>query len=109
MGKILAKVIKDAISSKKYKMGQKEVLHSAKSSKLIVCSNSLPGDTRKEIEQTALSAHVPIYNFNDTSVGLGRLCNKPFRVSVISIYSESDSDIAAALEEINKEEAVSTK
>ena len=105
MSKMLAKVIKDAMSSKKCKMGQKEVLHSAKSSKLIVCSNSLPSDTRKEIETTASSAHVPIYNFNDTSVGLGRLCNKPYRISVISIDKASDSDIAAVLEEINKEEA----
>ncbi|MGH9878089.1 MAG: ribosomal L7Ae/L30e/S12e/Gadd45 family protein [Nitrososphaerales archaeon] len=105
MSKMLAKVIKDAMSSKKCKMGQKEVLHSAKNSKLIVCSNSLPSDTRKEIEETASSARVPIYNFNDTSVGLGRLCNKPYRISVVSIDKASDSDIAAVLEEINKEEA----
>jgi len=105
MSKMLAKVIKDAMSSKKCKMGQKEVLQFAKKAKLIVCSNSLPSDTRKEIETTASSAHVPLYNFNDTSVGLGRLCNKPYRISVISIDKASDSDIAAVLEEINKEEA----
>ena len=103
MSKVLAKIIKDAISSKKCKMGSKEVLHSAKSSKLIVCSNSLPIDAKKKIEETASSARIPVYNFNDTSVQLGRLCNKPFRISVISIDSASDSDISAVLEEINKE------
>ena len=105
MSKILAKVIKDAISSNKCKIGRKEVLHSAKSSKLIVCSSSLPEDTKKKIEETARSARIPIYNFTDTSVQLGRLCNKPFRISVISIDTASDSDISAVLEEINKEES----
>ena len=104
MSKVLTKAIKDAISSKKCKMGQKEVLQSAKNSKLIVCSNSLPPNSRKEIEQTASSAHVPIYNFNDTSVELGRLCNKPYRISVICIDKASDADVASVLEEINKEE-----
>lgn len=104
MSKALAKVIKDAISSNKCKMGQKEVLHSAKSSKLIVCSNSLPADVKKKIEETAKSSGIPIYNFNDMSVQLGRLCNKPFRISVISIDAASDSDVSAVLEEINKEE-----
>jgi large subunit ribosomal protein L30e len=104
MSKMLAKVIKDAISSKNCKIGQKEVLHSAKNSKLIVCSNSLTSDTRKEIEETATSARIPVYNFNDSSVELGRLCNKPYRISVISIDKASGSDIAAVLEEINKEE-----
>jgi len=108
MSKVLAKVIKDAISSNKCKIGRKEVLHSAKSSRLIVCSNSLPEDTKKEIEEAARPAHIPIYNFNDTSMQLGRLCNKPFRISVISIDTTSDSDISAVLEEINKEERPSS-
>ena len=107
MSKVLAKVIKDAISNKKCKIGRKEVLHS-KSSKLIVCSNSLPADIKKKIEETAGSARIPIYNFNDTSVQLGRLCNKPFRISVISIDTTNDSDISAVLEEINKEERPSS-
>jgi len=104
MSKVLAKAIKDAISSSKCKIGRKEVLHHTKNSKLIVCSTSLPASVRKEIEETATSARIPIYDFDDTSVQLGRLCNKPFRVSVISIDTASDSDVSAVLEEINKKE-----
>jgi len=103
MSKILEKVIKDAISSKKCKIGSKEVLHSVKGSKLIVCSSSLSENIKKEIEESARSSKVPVYNFNDTSMQLGRLCNKPFRISVISIDGASGSDISAVLEEINKE------
>jgi len=106
---MLAKVIKDAMSSNNCKIGRKEVLHSAKSSKLIVCSSSLAADIKKKIEETASSMHVPIYNFSDTSVELGRLCNKPFRISVISIDAANDSDISSVLEEINKEETPSSQ
>jgi len=104
MSKVLAKVIKDAVSSNKCNIGHKEVLHSAKSSKLIVYSSSLPEDTKKKIEEAARSARVPVYNFNDTSVQLGKFCNKPFRISVISVNAVSGSDLSALLEEINKEE-----
>jgi large subunit ribosomal protein L30e len=105
MSKALAKVIKDSISSNKCSIGEKEVLHSAKDSKLIVSSTSLDADAWKKIEETAKSANVPIYNFNDTSVELGRLCNKPFKISVLSIDKSSEHDVSALLEEINKEEA----
>ncbi len=108
MSKVLAKVIKDAISSNKYKIGGKEVLHSVKNAKLIVCSNSLAEDTKTNIEKTARSAGIPIYNLADTSMQLGRLCNRPFRISVISIEDASNSDISAALQEINKEERSSS-
>ncbi|MFQ5969102.1 MAG: ribosomal L7Ae/L30e/S12e/Gadd45 family protein [Nitrososphaerales archaeon] len=103
MNKILEKVIKDAISSEKCKIGSKDVLNSVNGSKLIVCTSSLSGNVKKEIEDSARSSKVPVYNFNDTSMALGRLCSKPFRISVISIDGASDSDISALLEEIDKE------
>ena len=104
MSKILEQVIKDSLASNKCRVGSKEVLRSIKNSKLIVCSPSLPADVKSKIEQSAKTANVPIYNFNNTSIGLGRLCNKPFRISVISIDSSSNSDITGVLEEINKKE-----
>ena len=100
MSKILEQVIKDSLSSNKCKVGSKEVLRSIKNSKIIVCSQSLPTHIKSEIEQSAKSANVPIYNFNNTSVELGRLCNKSFRISVISVDSSSNSDISAIMEEI---------
>ncbi len=109
MSKVLAKVIKDAISTNGCRMGHKQVLLSTKNAKLIVCSDSLPEEARKKIEEAASSAGKPVYDFKDNSVQLGRLCNKPFRVSVISIEAAKDSDISALLEEINKEERSSTK
>lgn len=104
MTKVLEQVIKDSLSSNKCRIGSKEVLRSVKNSKLIIFTESLSEDVKNQIAQSAKTANVPIYNFNQTSVELGRLCNKPFRVSVISIDSASNSDISGVLEEINKEE-----
>lgn len=102
VSKALEQVIKDSMSKNACNIGTKEVLLSIKNSKLIVCSESLPADVKNKIEQSAKSANIPIYDFNDTSLQLGRLCNKSFRISAISIDSKSDSDMSVVLEEINK-------
>lgn len=102
MSKALEQVLKDLLSGDKCWIGTKEVLRSVKNSKLIVCSNSLPEETRNAITESAKTANVPIYNFNNTSIELGRLCNRPFRISVLSIDSSSNSDISSVLDEINK-------
>jgi large subunit ribosomal protein L30e len=83
-------------------MGSREALKTIGSSKLVICSNSLSQGTRKKIEQAATSAGVPVYNYDETSFDLGRLCNRPFRISVLAINSANDSEISALLEEINK-------
>ena len=108
MSKLLEPIIKDSLSSNMCRIGGKEVLRSVKNSKLIVCSKSLPAEVKSNLEQAAKDANVPIYYFNNTSMVLGRLCNKPFRISVISIDSTSKSDISSLLEEINKEEITNT-
>ncbi|MFQ5940704.1 MAG: ribosomal L7Ae/L30e/S12e/Gadd45 family protein [Nitrososphaerales archaeon] len=103
MSKILEQVIRDSLSSNNCRIGSKEVLRTVKDSKLIICSGSLSANTRSKIGQSAKTANIPIYEFNNTSIELGRLCNKPFRVSIISIDNTSSSDISGVLEEINKE------
>ena len=105
MNKVLEQVIKDSLSNKKCKIGGIAVLRSVKDSKLIVCSESLPVDTKNKITESAKSLNIPIYNFANTSIELGRFCKKPFRISVISIDNTSNSDISGVLEEINKEES----
>jgi large subunit ribosomal protein L30e len=105
MSKILEQIIKDSFATNKCMVGTTEVLGSIKNSKLIICSKSLPVDVRNKIEQSAKTANVPIYTFNSTSVELGRLCNRSFRISVIAIDRSSNYDISPVLEEINKEES----
>ena len=106
MNKPLAQFIKDSLSNNKCKIGRKAVLRSVKNSKLIVCSKSLPIEVKSKIEQLAKAGNIPIHNLNHTSLELGKLCNKPFRISVISIDDIIGFDMSEILEEINEEESI---
>ena len=101
--KNLEKTIKDAISSNKCKIGTRQVMGSIKGSKLIVLADSLiPGDKSKILED-AKNAQVPILPFNGNSVKLGKLCNKPFRISALSLRIGNDDEIQQLVNEfVNK-------
>lgn len=97
--KSLEKLVKDAVAADKYKSGTKQVLQSAKNSKLIVVSKSLGASERAKLDEQAKSANVAIYEFDGNSVQLGKLCNRPFRVTAIAIQSGTDAEIKAVMEE----------
>ncbi|HYA85145.1 MAG TPA: ribosomal L7Ae/L30e/S12e/Gadd45 family protein [Candidatus Bathyarchaeia archaeon] len=88
MLKSIDKTIKEAIGSRKFKCGQKQALQSIKGSKLIVISRSADHSSRLELEEQAKSAGVSIQEFDGNSIQLGKLCGKPFRVSVVSFKAE---------------------
>jgi large subunit ribosomal protein L30e len=93
----LEKVIKDAVAADKYKSGLKEVLQSVKGSRLIVVSKSVGSSERTKLDEQAKSANVSIYAFSGNSVQLGKLCNKPFRISAIAIKSGTPEEINGIL------------
>jgi large subunit ribosomal protein L30e len=95
----LEKVIKDAVVADKYKGGVKEVLQSVKGSKLIIVSKSIDPDDRKKLEEQAKSTNVAIYQYSGNSVQLGKLCNKPFRITTIAIKSGTPEEISAIVSE----------
>ncbi len=95
----LEKVIKDAIAADKYKSGIKEVLQSVKGSKLIIVSKSLDPEYRKKLEDQAKSTNITVYEYPGTSVQLGKLCNKPYRISTIAIKSGTADEISAIVSE----------
>jgi large subunit ribosomal protein L30e len=103
MVKTLEKVVKNAITDNKYKSGAKEVLQSMKGSKLVIVSKSLGLDDRLKLEKQANSFNIPIYRFEGNSVQLGKLCNKPFRISIISIKSGSNEEISSIVSSQPKE------
>ena len=91
--KALEKLIKEAVASGKYKKGVKEVMRSAKGSKLILVSDSVSDRDRSGIEDQAKAIGIPLLKFNGTSVMLGRACNRPHRISVLSIRTGSEEEI----------------
>jgi large subunit ribosomal protein L30e len=107
MVKIIEKVLKDAMSANKYKCGTKEVLQSMKGSKLIMLSNSLRSESRSKLEEQAKSYKVPLYAFDGNSLKLGKLCNKPFRISVIALKSGTDAEINSIVSDMTKEGSIS--
>ena len=99
MVKTLEKVVKNAITENKYKSGAKEVSQSMKGSKLVIMSKSLGLDDRLKLEKQANTFNIPIYRFEGNSVQLGRLCNKTFRISAISLKIGKDNEIQELLNE----------
>lgn len=105
----LEKVIKEAVSSDKYKSGVKEVLQSVKGSKLIIVSRSLAGHDRGKLEEQAKAASVSVYEYPGTSVQLGKLCNKPFRITAIAIKTGTTEEVDAIISEGKEGGKQSTK
>jgi len=95
--KALEKLIKEAVASGKYKKGTKEVTRFAKGSKLILVSDSVRN--RGDIEEQAKSNGIPVLSFHGTSVMLGRACNRPHRISVLSIRTGTEEEIRNILSE----------
>ncbi len=96
--KNLEKIIKEAKSSNKYKEGVKEVRSNVKGSKLIIVSTSLSNIDKQFIEEHCKELKVPIYYYGDSSIKLGRLFNRPYRISTVALKSVVDEDVNALLE-----------
>ena len=97
--KALEKLIKEAVASGKYKKGAKEVMRFAKGSKLILVSDSVSDRNRVSIEDQAKATGIPVLKFHGTSVMLGRACNRPHRISVLSIRTGSEEEIRNIISE----------
>jgi large subunit ribosomal protein L30e len=107
MVKTIEKVLKDAMNANKYKCGTKEVLQSMKGSKLILLSNSLKSERRLKLEEQAKLHKIPLYAFDGNSLKLGKLCNKPFRITVIALKSGTDAEINSIVSDVTKEGSIS--
>jgi large subunit ribosomal protein L30e len=105
MVKTIEKLVKDAVKANKYKCGTKEVLQSIKGSRLIIVSNSVDLDSKSKFQSQSGSSNVPLYQFDGNSIKLGRLCNKPFRISVIALRTGTDTEINSVLSDKGKRES----
>ena len=99
MAKQLEKALTDAIKTGKRTLGTKQVKSTIKDSKLVVIAKSVSPLSAKKIEEIAQDNNVPLVHFNDTSLILGKLCGLPFRVSVISLNTVSNTNIQAIIKE----------
>ncbi len=102
VSKRLNKILRNAIRSNNYIAGSKEVLQHISKARIVILSSSLKEDLKAKIEDACKANNIAIYPLSNTSRELGRLCNKPFRISALSITSIEDQDLEELLKEINK-------
>ena len=96
--KNLEKIIKEAKSSNKYKEGIKEVKSNIKGTKLIIVSTSINNADKQSLEKSSKEYKVPIYYYGENSIKLGRLFNRPYRISAVAFKGVSEEDIGKLLE-----------
>lgn len=99
MVKRIEKITREAISSKKYKAGTREVMKSVKGSKLIIISESMEQKSKEKLENQATSSNIPLYHFSGSSLQLARLCGVPYKVSAISLKAGNIEDINSILQD----------
>jgi large subunit ribosomal protein L30e len=71
----------------------------AKGSKLILVSDSVSDRNRVSIEDQAKVSGIPVLKFRGTSIMLGRACNRPHRITMLSIRTGSEEQIQNILSE----------
>lgn len=80
-------------------IGAKEVGNSVKGSKLIIYSSSLSEKWISRIVDTCRSNSVSFFEFQGSSVVLGKICGKLFPVSAMAIRSAGEIDISPLVTE----------
>ncbi len=91
--KQIEKTLKAIMKIGKYTVGLKESTKSLKNAKLLVYSDSLDNEIIAKIKKSCKSSSIPAISFSGSSVALGRLCGKPFRVTAMSVRSAGDIDL----------------
>ncbi|RJS86923.1 50S ribosomal protein L30e [Candidatus Bathyarchaeota archaeon] len=84
-----------ALKTGRFHLGSKSALKELLKgrAKLIILSSNCPEHYRRQIEEYAKLAGVPILRHRKDSIDLGTLCGKPFPVSAIVINEPGDSKI----------------
>ncbi|KAF7682780.1 60S ribosomal protein L30 [Astathelohania contejeani] len=83
-----------------YKIGYRQVLATLvnQKAKLIIISSNYPSYKRRLLEYyCTLANNTPILIFEGTNNNLAKACNKVYRVGVLSIIDEGESDIITGL------------
>ena len=81
--------------SGKSSLGYKTTLKSLRNTKakLVIISSNCPPLRKSEIEYYAMLAKCNVHHYSGTNSDLGTACGKFFRVSMITVTDQGDSDI----------------
>jgi len=89
------KAIATTVKTGKVLFGTNNAAKNAKTrkAKLIIVASNCPQKIRGEIEYYCKLSNIPVTIYNGTSIDLGAVCGKPFKVSALTIREPGDSDI----------------
>ncbi|KAG8861487.1 60S ribosomal protein L30 [Tulasnella sp. 330] len=88
------------VKSGKYSCGYKTALRHMRSgkAKLILISGNTPPLRKSEIEYYAMLSKTSVHHFTGTNVALGTAAGKLFRVGIMTILDQGDSDLLNIVE-----------
>ena len=97
------KAIATTVKTGKILFGTNNAIKSAKTrrAKLIIVASNCPQKIREDIEYYCKLSNIPVTIYNGTSIDLGAVCGKSFKVSVLIIREPGDSDILKLAEAEN--------
>ena len=89
------KSLENAVKTGKVLFGTKDALRSLKSAKAkaVVIASNCPKEYREKFEYYSELSKIPIILYDGTGLDLGLVCGKAFRITVLTIRAEGDSDI----------------
>ena len=64
--------------------------------KLVILSGNTPPLRKSEIEYYAMLSKTGVHHYSGNNIELGTACGKYFRVGVLSILDQGDSDIISS-------------
>ena len=99
----LNKAIATTVKTGKILFGTDSAIKNAKTkkAKLIVVASDCPQKFREDIEYYCGLSNIPVTIYKGTSIDLGAICGKPFKVSTLTIREPGDSDILKLAEDEN--------
>jgi large subunit ribosomal protein L30e len=91
----LEKALKTVFKTGKIVVGSRKTFNLTKSgkAKMVILSSNCPVTIRKHIKNIAQISNTSVYVSSLSSYELGKICNKPFNISIITIRDEGDSAI----------------
>jgi large subunit ribosomal protein L30e len=97
------KAIVTTVKTGRVLFGTNNAIKNAKmgKAKLVIVASNCPQKTREDIEYYCKLSNIPVMIYNGTSIDLGAVCGKPFRVSALTIREPGDSDILKLTEAAN--------
>lgn len=91
--RLLEEFLRSTLKIGKCILGTKSVISSIKGCKVVLYASSLEKDSLETLRQACTSNSVPSVLFSGTSERLGRLCGKPFKVSVIGVRALGEANL----------------